>query len=110
MRWRTQQARSWVPVRSAASCSRSARPAPRPGAWMQRLQRFLAIPMGASAVAAGWLLYRFGGERALLFALFASSALGLCLYFAGRIQRAGRPQARFAALLAVLVVVAAVAR
>ena len=83
---------------------------PKPGAWMRRLQHFLAIPMGASALAAAWLLDRQAGDRALFFALFATAALLICLYFAGRIQRAGRPQARFAALLAVLVVVAAVAR
>src|SRR5206468_2530410 len=71
---------------------------------------FLAIPMGASAAAAAWLLYRQAGERGLLFGVFAAAALGTCLYFAGRLQRAGRPQARFAALLAVVVVIAAVAR
>src|SRR5689334_20732740 len=38
---------------------------PRPGPWMQRLQRFLAIPMGATAVAALWLLYRLAGATAL---------------------------------------------
>ncbi len=36
---------------------------PQPGAWMARLQRFLAIPMGATAVAALWLLYREAGQR-----------------------------------------------
>jgi DsbC/DsbD-like thiol-disulfide interchange protein/cytochrome c biogenesis protein CcdA len=83
---------------------------PKPGPWMQRLQRFLAIPMGASAVAALWLLYRLAGNPALLFGLFAATALAICLYFAGRIQRKGRPQAAFVALLALVVVVAAVVR
>jgi DsbC/DsbD-like thiol-disulfide interchange protein/cytochrome c biogenesis protein CcdA len=83
---------------------------PKPGPWMRRLQRFLALPMAATAVAALWLLYRQAGERALLFGLFATAALAICLYFAGRIQRTGRPQARFVALLAVVVVIAAVAR
>jgi thiol:disulfide interchange protein len=83
---------------------------PKPGAWMRRLQRFLAIPMAASAAGAAWLLYRQAGERGFLLGLLAAVALALCLYFAGRIQRAGRPQAPFAALLALVVVVAAVAR
>jgi DsbC/DsbD-like thiol-disulfide interchange protein/cytochrome c biogenesis protein CcdA len=87
---------------------------PRPGPWMRTLQRVLAIPMAASAAAAAWLLYRQGGPPALLFGLFATAALAICLYFAGRIQRAGRragrPQAVFVALLALVVVVAAVAR
>src|SRR6185369_7774877 len=83
---------------------------PRPGAWMDRLKRFLAIPMGASAIAALWLLYRQAGNPALLFGIFAGAALVACLYFAGRIQRAGRPQVVFVALLALVVVIAAVAR
>src|SRR5690348_12671985 len=29
---------------------------PKPGPWMRRLQRFLAIPMGATALGALWLL------------------------------------------------------
>jgi DsbC/DsbD-like thiol-disulfide interchange protein/cytochrome c biogenesis protein CcdA len=37
---------------------------PRPGPWMVKLQRFLAIPMAASAAAAAWLLYRQGGCKA----------------------------------------------
>jgi thiol:disulfide interchange protein len=83
---------------------------PKPGPWMRRLQRFLALPMAATAVAALWLLYRQAGEGAFLFGLFATVALAIYLYFAGHIQRAGRPQARFIALLAVVVVIAAVAR
>ena len=83
---------------------------PKPGVWMDRLKRFLAIPMGLSALAALWLLYRQAGNPALLFGIFSGIALVACLYFAGRIQRAGRPQALFVALLALVVVVAAVAR
>lgn len=77
---------------------------------MDRLKRFLAIPMGASAIAALWLLYRQAGNPALLFGIFAGAALLACLYFAGRIQRAGRPQMAFVTLLALVVVIAAVAR
>ncbi|MFL6776723.1 MAG: protein-disulfide reductase DsbD family protein [Sphingomicrobium sp.] len=82
---------------------------PRPGRWMDRLKRFLAIPMAASAAAALWLLYRQAGDAALFFGLLASMALLICLYLAGRTQRGGR-QASFAALLGLVVVVAAVAR
>jgi DsbC/DsbD-like thiol-disulfide interchange protein/cytochrome c biogenesis protein CcdA len=31
---------------------------PRPGSWMVRFQRFLAIPMALTALALGWLLWR----------------------------------------------------
>jgi len=81
---------------------------PKPGAWMDRLKRFLAIPMAASAVAALWLLYRLSGERALLFGLFAASGLALCLYFAGHMQRMGRSRAYLALGLALVVVAAGV--
>jgi DsbC/DsbD-like thiol-disulfide interchange protein/cytochrome c biogenesis protein CcdA len=83
---------------------------PKPGTWMRTLQRILAVPMALSAVAAAWLLYRQGGDRALYFGIFAGAALVVCLYFAGRMQRGGRPQAWFAAVLACVVVIAAVAR
>ena len=48
---------------------------PKPGAWMDRLKRFLAIPMGASALAALWLLYRQAGERALIIGVVVSIGL-----------------------------------
>jgi DsbC/DsbD-like thiol-disulfide interchange protein/cytochrome c biogenesis protein CcdA len=83
---------------------------PKPGTWMLKLQRFLAIPMAASAAAAAWLLYRQGGTPAFLFGLFAAAALAICLFFAGRMQSLGRPQARLAIILGLVVVVAAVAR
>ena len=35
---------------------------PKPGPWMARLQRFLAVPMALTALACLWLLYRQGGE------------------------------------------------
>ncbi|HEV2595304.1 MAG TPA: protein-disulfide reductase DsbD domain-containing protein [Sphingomicrobium sp.] len=73
---------------------------PKPGRWMDRLKRFLAIPMGASAVAALWLLYRLAGTAALLVGLSGSAIVLLALLFAGRQQRSGR--GAFWALPAVL--------
>ena len=64
---------------------------PKPGRWMDRLKRFLAIPMAASAVAALWLLYRLGGERLLLDGVIAATGLtGALLCFARpeRMQKA----------------------
>jgi len=83
---------------------------PKPGRWMDRLKRFLAIPMAASAAAALWLLYRQAGDKALFFGLFASAALVICLYFSGQMQRSGSRRASFAGLLGLVVVAAAVAR
>ena len=56
---------------------------PRPGHWMKRLQRFLAIPMGASAIAALWLLERQAGQRGLVVALVAVAALTVLLIWYG---------------------------
>ena len=63
---------------------------PKPGPWMQRLQRFLAIPMAASAAAALWLLYRQAGVTGLLVGIAATAGLLLLLFGAGLRQRGGR--------------------
>jgi thiol:disulfide interchange protein len=63
---------------------------PKPGPWMERLKRFLAIPMAASVVAALWLLYRLAGERALIIGVAISLGLLFAAYEAGRLQRRGK--------------------
>ncbi|HWI88081.1 MAG TPA: protein-disulfide reductase DsbD domain-containing protein [Sphingomicrobium sp.] len=62
---------------------------PKPGPWMDRLKRFLAIPMAASAAAALWLLYRQAGPTALALGAAAVVGLVLLLFGAGQRQRAG---------------------
>jgi len=79
---------------------------PRPGPWMARLQRFLAIPMAATAVGCLWLLWRQGGAGALGTGVAAAAALVLILLWVGRNQRRGG-QGGLAALAAVLAVTAA---
>ena len=64
---------------------------PRPGPWMRRLQRVLAIPMAASALAALWLLYRQAGSGGLAWAFAAGSILFLSLWLIGVDQLRGRP-------------------
>jgi thiol:disulfide interchange protein len=54
---------------------------------MKRLQRFLAIPMGATAVACIWLLYRQAGPRGLVVALIAGAVLTALLIWYGFAQR-----------------------
>ncbi|MFL5334437.1 MAG: protein-disulfide reductase DsbD family protein, partial [Geminicoccaceae bacterium] len=63
---------------------------PKPGRWMDRLKRFLAIPMAASAAAALWLLYRQAGDRALVVGVAVSLGLLFAAFEAGRIQRRGK--------------------
>jgi len=81
---------------------------PRPGPWMARLQRFLAIPMAATAVGCLWLLWRQGGAGALALGFAAVVALLLILLWAGWNQRRGG-QGGLAALAAVLVITGAAA-
>jgi thiol:disulfide interchange protein len=82
---------------------------PKPGPWMQRLQRFLAIPMAASAVAAVWLLYRLGGEGALIGALAWSVLLFSILIAYGFAQRRGRPVGIAIATFAMMFTILAIA-
>jgi cytochrome c biogenesis protein CcdA len=82
---------------------------PRPGAWMDRLKRFLAIPMAASAFAALWLLSRLAGDRALMIGVIVSVGLLFAAYEAGRLQRRGKAGAWGGAVAAVGLVAAGIA-
>src|SRR4029079_6953663 len=77
---------------------------PRPGRWMDRLKRFLAIPMAASAFAALWLLDRTAGERALIIGAALSVGLSFAAFEAGRLQRRSKPGAWGSALAALVLV------
>jgi DsbC/DsbD-like thiol-disulfide interchange protein/cytochrome c biogenesis protein CcdA len=61
---------------------------PKPGAWMVRFQRFLAIPMAATAAGCLWLLWRQAGGQGLLVGLVALVLLSLLLLAFGK--REGR--------------------
>ena len=77
---------------------------PKPGRWMDKLKRFLAIPMAASAVAALWLLNRQAGERGLLFGLAIAVGLMVALWESGRLQRRGKSGAWGGAVAAIALV------
>lgn len=82
---------------------------PKPGAWMKRLQRFLAIPMAASAVAALWLLERQAGERGLTIGIALGIGLLFAAFEAGRLQRRGKAGAWGGAVAGLAIVVAGIA-
>lgn len=68
---------------------------PAPGAWMETLRRWLALPMALTALALVWLLGRQVGPVGWLVG-GAAVALMLALgWWAGRLQRAGK-EARIA--------------
>ena len=76
---------------------------PRPGPWMVWLQRILAIPMGLTALACLWLLWRLGGEFALQVGIVSAAVVALMLFSAGFMQRRGK-QTGYAATLAAVAV------
>ena len=63
---------------------------PKPGAWMVKLQRILAVPMALTAIACLWLLWRQGGGQALGLGLAGALGLGLLLCGLGLRQRDGK--------------------
>jgi cytochrome c biogenesis protein CcdA len=63
---------------------------PRPGAWMERFRRIMAIPMGLTALALLWLTVQLGGRGFALFALVMLFGIVLGLWVVGRLQRSGK--------------------
>jgi DsbC/DsbD-like thiol-disulfide interchange protein/cytochrome c biogenesis protein CcdA len=59
---------------------------PKPGPWMARLQRILAVPMALTALACLWLLWRQGGAPALGIGIAAAILLLILLVIVGRMQ------------------------
>ena len=82
---------------------------PKPGQWMDRLKRFLAIPMAMSAAAALWLLYRQAGDGGLLVGTAVSMGVLFAAYEAGRLQRRGKAGAWGGAIAAILLAGAGIA-
>jgi DsbC/DsbD-like thiol-disulfide interchange protein/cytochrome c biogenesis protein CcdA len=81
---------------------------PRPGPWMVRLQRFLAIPMAATAIACLWLLWRLAGGEALQVGLVSTAVFGLMLVGAGLLQRKGKQTGYVATLVALVIAASSV--
>lgn len=67
---------------------------PRPGAWMVKFRRWMALPMGLTALALLWLAGRLGGTGFALGSAVLAALLVLVLVRAGRGQRAGKAVAR----------------
>jgi DsbC/DsbD-like thiol-disulfide interchange protein/cytochrome c biogenesis protein CcdA len=81
---------------------------PKPGPWMIKLQRILAVPMALTALACLWLLYRLAGADAALGGLLWSVALIAVLIAFGRGQRGGRTLGALVAGVALMVATFAV--
>jgi thiol:disulfide interchange protein/DsbC/DsbD-like thiol-disulfide interchange protein len=77
---------------------------PKPGRWMDRLKRILALPMAASAAAALWLLYRQTGNTGFAIGLILSLGLLAACALSGRLQRGGTRGAWIAAVAGTAIV------
>ncbi|MCK9541950.1 MAG: thioredoxin family protein [Novosphingobium sp.] len=75
---------------------------PRPGPWMAAFRRWMALPMGLTALALLWLASRLGGAGFALAAALCAVALVVALWLAGRAQRGGR-SARIASVAALAI-------
>lgn len=73
---------------------------PRPGPWMAGFRRWLAVPMGLTALALLWLAGRLGGPGFALVAAIVVAGLVIALWAAGRRQSRGQPALRSFALIA----------
>ena len=76
---------------------------PKPGPWMQKLQRILAIPMGLTVLACVWLLYRQVGFEGLRNVTTAVVVFTMLLSIVGWMQRNGKVGTWLVALLVVAV-------
>jgi DsbC/DsbD-like thiol-disulfide interchange protein/cytochrome c biogenesis protein CcdA len=63
---------------------------PKPGAWMERFRRIMAIPMALTALALLWLTVQLGGRPFGLIALLLVAGVVLALFVVGRLQRGGK--------------------
>ncbi len=63
---------------------------PRPGPWMERFRRIMAIPMLLTALALLWLTVQLGGRPFGLIALVLVAGVVLALFVVGRLQRGGK--------------------
>ncbi len=63
---------------------------PKPGPWMERFRKLMAIPMGLTALALIWLVARLGGREFAVMALVLVAGLIGALIITGRLQRAGK--------------------
>ena len=63
---------------------------PKPGAWMERFRRIMAIPMGLTALALLWLTVQLGGRGFGLVALLLVFGVLAGLFVTGKLQRRGK--------------------
>ncbi|GAA0667665.1 protein-disulfide reductase DsbD domain-containing protein [Sphingomonas insulae] len=76
---------------------------PKPGLWMERFRRVLAVPMALTVLALVWLAWRQAGMAGLLLGIATIVATGVVLSLGGRRQKRGLGFGRALALAALIV-------
>lgn len=69
---------------------------PKPGAWMERFRRAMAVPMGLTVLALCWLAWRLGGPTYAGGAVALAVLVVVMLIAIGRTQRKGLSSAKWA--------------
>lgn len=63
---------------------------PKPGPWMEKFRRWMAVPMALTVLAIGWVLWWLRGWPGVIWAVGAAIFMTLILLWASRLQRKGR--------------------
>ena len=81
---------------------------PRPGPWMVRFRRMMAVPMALTALALAWVLGRQAGVDGMALGLAATTLLALALWWVGLRQAGGRAWLPIAPALLAAIAIAAI--
>lgn len=76
---------------------------PKPGKWMERFRRWMALPMALTALALGWLAWRVGG------ATFASVLVAIAVVLLGALAAIGVTQRKGQSIRTLMAVAALIA-
>ncbi len=77
---------------------------PKPGAWMDRFRRIMAVPMGLTALALAWLAWRVGGATFASVLVAIAVILVAALAAVGVTQRKGQSTRRLMAICALIAI------
>ncbi|MES2303256.1 MAG: protein-disulfide reductase DsbD domain-containing protein [Pseudomonadota bacterium] len=77
---------------------------PKPGAWMDRFRRIMAVPMGLTALALAWLAWRVGGTTFTSVLVATAVILVAALAAVGVTQRKGQSTRQLMAICALIAI------
>ncbi|WP_114521869.1 protein-disulfide reductase DsbD domain-containing protein [Altererythrobacter sp. ZODW24] len=82
---------------------------PKPGPWMETFRRIMAVPMGLTALALVWLVWRLGGWAFALVAVLFAITVIIAFTLANKAERDGRASGlALAGRLAIIAILAVI--